>query len=71
MNVGETYTFQVEFGSALTARIDRRSTIAFAGGACRLGGCLQISNEIGITRTVALVKRCKHTIVVAGLNIGK
>lgn len=69
MATSETYLFRVEFGSALTAKIEGRSTITFVGGACRLGGCLQISKEVGIVRAVALAKKCKHTILVAGLNV--
>lgn len=63
------YHLRVEFGSSATAKIEGRSTIPFAGGACRLGGCLQLSQEVGIARAVALAKRCKKVILVVGLNV--
>lgn len=66
---GKSYKLRVEFGSASTAKIEGRGTIAFAGGAARVGGCLKLSKEEGIARAVALAKRCKTTIVVAGLNV--
>ncbi|KAF4978163.1 hypothetical protein FZEAL_5408 [Fusarium zealandicum] len=68
MTAGCTYRLRVEAGSESTSRVIGTSFIPIPGGACRLGGCLKLAPAEGISRAVALAKRCKHTFVVVGFN---
>uniref|UniRef100_L2FQX0 beta-glucosidase n=1 Tax=Colletotrichum fructicola (strain Nara gc5) TaxID=1213859 RepID=L2FQX0_COLFN len=68
MTAGERYVLRVEAGSASTSKVTGGSLLAIPGGACRLGGCRKIDRKEGIRRAVELAKRCKYTVVVAGLN---
>ncbi|KAH7120656.1 glycoside hydrolase superfamily [Dactylonectria macrodidyma] len=68
MKAGRTYRLRVEAGSASTSKVAGGSFIPIPGGACRLGGCLKLEPAEGVSRAVALAKRCKHTFVVVGFN---
>ncbi|KAF4876473.1 putative beta-glucosidase K [Colletotrichum siamense] len=68
MTAGERYVLRVEAGSASTSKVTGGSLLAIPGGACRLGGCRKIDRKEGIRRAVKLAKRCKYTVVIAGLN---
>ncbi|TDZ40702.1 putative beta-glucosidase K [Colletotrichum trifolii] len=68
MTAGQTYSLRVEAGSASTSKVTRGSLLAIPGGACRLGGCRKITPSKGIQRAVELAKKCRYTVVVAGLN---
>lgn len=71
MTAGERYVLRVEAGSASTSKVTGGSLLAIPGGACRLGGCRKIDRKEGIRRAVELAKRCKYTVVVAGLNVSR
>ncbi|PVH74438.1 glycoside hydrolase family 3 protein [Cadophora sp. DSE1049] len=62
------YLLRVECGSAATSTLAGQFPVALPGGACRLGGCLQIDPEKNVQQAVDLVRNCKYTIVVVGLN---
>ncbi|CAH0022152.1 unnamed protein product [Clonostachys rhizophaga] len=65
---GQSYELRVEAGSAATSKVTSSSMLPIPGGACRLGGCLKLDPVEGIRRAIQLARRCKHVIVVAGLN---
>jgi beta-glucosidase len=69
MEARRPYNLRVEFGNASTSKIKEKYTSSFAGGALRLGGCLRLDPDQSIQRAVELAKKCKHTIIIAGLNV--
>lgn len=69
LTAGVTYNLRVEAGSASTTKVDNPKAFDIPGGACRLGGCLSLDPTLAIQRAVDLAKKCKYTILVAGLNV--
>jgi beta-glucosidase len=69
MKARTTYSIRVEAGNASTAKDPNPHPITIPGGACRLGGCLHIDRDESIQRAVDIAKKCKHTILVVGLNV--
>lgn len=69
MEADKQYEIRVEFGNASTSKLKEKYRSSFAGGALRLGGCLRINSDESIQRAVDLATKCKHTIVIAGLNV--
>ncbi len=62
---GETYRFNVQFGSGATCKLPG---IQFGGGSLRFGGCPVIDPKEEIARAAALAKDADQVIVCAGLN---
>ncbi|KAH8662620.1 glycosyl hydrolase family 3 N terminal domain-containing protein [Xylariales sp. PMI_506] len=68
MEAGRKYNIKVEFGSSTLSKLVKRGVVSYGGGAGRIGCLPVIQPEESIRRAADLAKRCKYTIVCAGLN---
>ncbi|KAK8217622.1 beta-glucosidase [Zalaria obscura] len=66
---GQTYHILVDFASAPTNKIIGADTVAFGGGAVRIGGAFKIDEEWEIEHAAALAKEAAQVVVCAGLNM--
>lgn len=64
---GETYYFKVQFGSAVTSKL-QGGNVLFGHGALRIGGCKTIDPKKEIERAAKLARDADQVIIVAGLN---
>lgn len=71
MEAGKEYHVKIEFGSAATSKIVKKGVVRYGGGAGRVGCVRVFDAEAGIRRAVELAKRCKYTILCAGLNVSQ
>jgi len=69
MEAGKDYQIKVEFGSAATSKIVKQGVLSYGGGAGRIGCVAMIEPEEAIERAVKLAKKCKYTVLCAGLNV--
>lgn len=64
---GETYRFQVTFGSTPTSKLGGGSVL-LSGGALRFGGCKVIDPKAEIAHAAELARAADQVVVAAGLN---
>lgn len=67
LEAGKTHEVKIEFGSALTSKLERDSVISF-GGALSIGMCKIINDQEEIEKAVALAKSVDKVVLLIGLN---
>jgi beta-glucosidase len=66
---GEKYDVRVEFASAVASKLIQGASVAFGGGAVRIGGAKVIDANEEVKHAVAMAKDADQVIICAGLNV--
>jgi beta-glucosidase len=69
LDSGRSYKLLIEFASAVTSKLKKKSVVAQKKGGVRLGGAPRLNPEEAIEQAVALARETDQVVVFAGLNV--